>query len=317
MIINPIIPVWLMAIICIALCCFKRKGTFPYIRQIIIIVLLFVMNLRIMVPNPNTSTVQRNIDILFVIDNTISMQAEDYGTNNETRMSAVQKDCNFIMEQFPGASFSVISFGNEVRTLLPYTIDTANVSLAIQSLSGEATLYATGTAFDDVLSYLEKTLKRDNNHFQIVFFISDGEITQDKDLGSYPRLKEYIDSGAVLGYGTTTGGVMHAYAFLGDDELEEVYYYDENYDRRTALSAINEDNLKSIASDMGVSYVHMTSQPEINLTLTNIILQTERVDDNDREDTVDGYSDTYFYLLIPFIPLLAADFIYYKRKITF
>ena len=39
MIVNPIIPIWLMAIICVALLIVKRKGIWPYIRQIIIIAL--------------------------------------------------------------------------------------------------------------------------------------------------------------------------------------------------------------------------------------------------------------------------------------
>ena len=81
MTVNPIIPIWLMAIICIALAFFRRKGTFNYIRQIAIIVLLFIINLRIMVPDYDAETIKRKIDVLFVVDNTISMQAEDYGSD--------------------------------------------------------------------------------------------------------------------------------------------------------------------------------------------------------------------------------------------
>lgn len=315
MIINPIIPVWLMAILCIILLFFKRKGTFNYIRQIIIILLLFIINLRIMTPNGDVPAIAQNVDVLFVVDNTISMQATDYGNENDKRMNAVRNDCAYIMEKFPGASFSVISFGNEVRTMMPYTIDTNNVSMALQMLNGEATLYATGTAFDDALTYLEKALDRKSENFQVVFFISDGEITKEVELGSYPRLKAYIDGGAVLGYGTEEGGEMQAYAFIGD-ALDQVYTYDENYNRQAALSVIDEENLKSIASDMGVGYVHMTKQSEINKILTHIQLQIDRLGDSPRKDSIAGYSDTYFYLLFLLIPLLAADFIYYKRKKT-
>lgn len=315
MMINPIIPVWLMAILCIILLFLKRKGTFHYIRQIIIVLLLFIINLRIMIPNSGAPTIARNVDILFVVDNTISMQAEDYGSENNKRMDAVRNDCAYIMEQFPGASFSVISFGNEVRMKLPYTIDTNNVEMALKSLTGEASLYATGTAFDDVLAYLEKALDRESDNFQVVFFISDGEITKDVELGSYPWLKDHIDGGAVLGYGTEEGGEMQAYAFLGDT-LEQVYTYDENYNRQAALSIIDEDNLKSIASDMGVGYVHMTKQSEINKTLTHLQMQIDRNGDTTRKDTMDDYSDTFFYLLFPLILLLSVDFVYYKRKIN-
>lgn len=317
MIINPMIPIWLMALICIGLLFCKRKGTFNYIRQILIILLLFVINLRIMVPNPDAPTIQHNVDVLFVVDNTISMLAQDYGSDKGIRMDAVKADCAYIMEQLPGASFSVISFDDNVKTMLPYTIDTLNVTQALQSLNGMPSLYAHGTAFDDVLTYLEDALNRESDNLQIVFFISDGEITQDAVLGSYPELKDFIDGGAVLGYGSNEGGRMVAYAYTGDDAPEELYYYDDDFNRQTALSVIDEDNLKSIASDMGIDYVHMTEQSKINSTISEIKRQIESSDSADEEDSTAGYSDTFFYLLFPLIPLLAADFIYYKRKINF
>ena len=93
MTVNPIIPIWLMAIICIALAFFRRKGTLNYIRQLAIIVLLFIINLRIMVPDYDAETIKRKIDVLFVVDNTISMQAEDYGSDKSPRMEAVRSDC--------------------------------------------------------------------------------------------------------------------------------------------------------------------------------------------------------------------------------
>lgn len=317
MIVNPIIPIWLMAIICIAFLFFKRKGAFNYIRQIIIVILLFVINLRIMVPIPDAETVQRKVDVLFVVDNTISMLAEDYGSEKTTRMEAVRNDCNYIMQQLPGAEFSVISFDNSVKTLMPYTVDMTNINQSLNSLKGEATLYATGTGFEDVLNYMETALDRENDNLQIVFFISDGEITQNVSLKSHPGLKDHIDGGAVLGYGTEEGGPMHAVAFYGDDEVEELYYYDDNYNRQTALSVIDENNLKSMASDMGIDYVHMTKQSQIDQTISKILKQIEDAGDEQEDESIAGYSDTFFYILIPLIPLLVFDFIYYKRKVSF
>ncbi len=316
MIINPIIPIWLMVPICIALFFFKRKGTFHYIRQIIIILLLFIVNLRIMVPNPDAPTQQKDMDVMFVVDNTISMLAQDYGTDNSIRLDAVKEDCAYIMEQLPGAAFSVVSFDDDVKTLIPHTIDISNVNQALQSLNGLTTFYAHGTGFDEVLTYLEDVLDKESEHIQIVFFISDGEITLDEALKSYPNLKEYIDGGAVLGYGTEGGGRMLAPAFDGGP-MEELYYYDDNYDRQTALSYIDEANLQSIANDMGIDYVHMTSRSELDNTLKKVMQQLAMAEDSEEEDSTTGYSDTFFYLLIPFIPLLVADFIYYKRKTSF
>lgn len=317
MILNPIIPVWLMIIICIILMIMKRKGIFNYIRQILIILLLFAINLRIMVPDGEVTTMKNNVNVLFVIDNTLSMLAEDYDGNGR-RMDAMKEDCSYIMEQLPGASFSVISFGNTVKTLLPYTIDTTNVQQAVNSLQGHSHYHAMGTSMNDVLSTLEDTLKEDKEFFQIVFFISDGEITQKETLKSFPSLDDLVETGAVLGYGTEEGGRMRVYSYFDEEsEPQELYYYDDNYNERVALSKIDEHNLKSIASDMGVDYVHMTSQSAIDSTLTKIQLQISQADTSVESDSTEGYADTYFYLLPPLLLLLVIDFVYYRRKIKF
>ena len=49
MIVSPIIPIWLMGIICVILIILKSKNWKTFIRQIIIVILLFLINLRIMI----------------------------------------------------------------------------------------------------------------------------------------------------------------------------------------------------------------------------------------------------------------------------
>lgn len=314
MIINPIIPVWLMGILCVFLLFLKRKGTIHFIRQIIIVILLFVINLRIMTGNSDVETVTVDTDVLFVVDNTISMLAEDYD-GDKRRMDAVREDCRYIMEQLPGASFSVLSFGNSVRTLLPYTIDTNIVASALDSLNGQATLYATGTSLNIVADTLLESLDNDRETYQLVFFISDGEITGDEKLKSFSKIQEYIDDGAVLGYGTKSGGKMKAVAFTGDDEAEYLTYYDENFDEKPALSKIDEDNLESIADDLGVSYVHMEKQSEIDDELKVILNNMKNASPNEEVTSTDGYADTYYIFVIPLLLLFIVDYIYYRRKI--
>lgn len=316
MIVNPIIPVWLMGIICVILLLLKRKGVKNYIRQIMVVVLLFVINLRIMVENDKTPTVMTNVDVLFVVDNTISMLAEDYGDGTR-RIDAVKADCNYIMEKMPGASFSVASFANSVQRLIPYTVDYNNAMQALNTLNGQGSLYAMGTSLNDVLDAMEEMLDSDKDNYRIVFFISDGEITNKEKLKSYPELKNYVDAGAVLGYGTLEGGPMKTVAFTGDEEEPEYLYYYEGLDEIKAISKIDEDNLESIAYDLGVHYVHMTEQSQIDDVLESI---QEDIKNSNQESTgksTDGYSDTYYWFVIPLVLLLAIDFLYYKRKIKF
>lgn len=314
MIINPILPIWLMGIICILFLICKRKGVFSYIRQIIVVILLFVINLRIMLPGEGAPVVSSGADILFVIDNTLSMLAEDCD-GNRRRIDVVKEDCRYIMEQFPGASYSVISFGNNIRTMLPYTIDQSIVIPAVDSLNGQAALYATGTSLNDVMEYLKEALNNNRDNYQIVFFISDGENTSDDDLRSFSGLDNYVDDGVVLGYGTKQGGPMKAVSYTGsEEEPEYLYYYDDNFDKQLSLSKIDENNLKSIASDLGVDYVHMTKQSDMDGAIAKVLAGINYSAQEELTDSTEGYVDIYYFFVIPLLLLLVIDYVCYRKK---
>ena len=314
MIINPIIPIWLMAIICVVCLIFKRKGTFNYIRQILIVILLFVVNLRIMLEGNDATNMTCDVDVLFVIDNTISMLAEDYNGDGR-RIDAVKEDCAYIMEKFSGASFSVVTFGNSVERMMPYTVDSTMVLHAIDVLNGQTVYYANGTSLNDVMSQLGDIMENDRETYKLIFFISDGEIVNSEELKSYSDLKNYVDAGAVLGYGTKDGGAMKVLKYAGDEEAPEyLYYYDEDYNRIKAISKIDEANLKKIASDLGSTYIHMTKQSDMDDVLDALYeaaLEQATYSENSGNR---GYTETYYFFAIPLLLLLIFDFVYYKRK---
>lgn len=305
--INPIIPIWLMAVICIGIIVLKRKGKWPYIRQILISVLLFVINLRIMVPTGeyNVQKQEMNEYVLFVIDDTISMLAEDYD-GNETRLSGVRNDCKYIMDSLPGARFAAISFNNSAVILSPFTDNTEYVASVIDAMYPVESLYARGTSLNipqnTMINMLEdvKTKKGAN---AAVFFISDGEVNNGKKIDSYADVAQYVSGGAVLGYGSSKGGNMHVKSY--DDSIEEIMD-NSDYPPKPAVSKINEDNLKKIADDLGIKYVNCNKGCDIDDIIDNIIKNAEV-----KEETVSvetrGMKDTYFWLLIPLFILLGFE----------
>ncbi|MBQ4521923.1 MAG: VWA domain-containing protein [Lachnospiraceae bacterium] len=255
------------------------------------------------------------MDILFVIDNTISMLAEDYDGDGR-RMDAVKEDCKYIMEQFPGASFSVVTFGNSVKRIVPYTVDSNMALQAIEVLNGQTEYYANGTSLNDVMSELDEILENERDTYKIIFFISDGEVINSQELKSYDELEQYVDAGAVLGYGTKKGGAMKVLKFVGDeDKPEYLYYYDDDFNEVKAISKIDEGNLKQIASDLGIDYVHMTKQSEIHDEIKNLQKKIGEHGTYDENDSKKGYKETYYFFVIPLLLLLIFDYVYYKRKI--
>lgn len=313
MIVNPIIPIWLMSIISIFLLIFKRKGLFPYIRQILMVILVFIINLRIMIPDGNVSsgTQKMDVNVLFVIDDTISMLAQDYSGGDE-RLTAVKEDCEYIIDELNGAKFSVISFHNVANLLSPFTYDTQFAKNTVNAIYPLEELYARGSSMNVCKDLLEETLENTANKKDgkvIVFFISDGEITNEDTLESFANLSDYVDGGAVLGYGTGKGGKMYLKSML-DDKVEALMDTSE-YPYSEAVSKIDEKNLKKIASDMGIGYIHMTKQSEIDSVLKDIRNNAEIK----REDvTTSGYKDTYYFFMIPLLLLLIYECVEYKRS---
>ena len=117
---KPIIPLWSLIVIAILLfgiltipCLIDKKDTainkLKFLApKITIIIMLLIIGLRPMIPEKDSSQVETNdLDVLFVVDNTISMIAEDYN-GNEPRLDAVQSDMQYILEKLNGAQFSLI-----------------------------------------------------------------------------------------------------------------------------------------------------------------------------------------------------------------
>ena len=85
-----------------------------------------------MVPGKDVTNLSNNVDVLFVIDNTISMLAEDYDGDGR-RMDAVKEDCKYIMEQFPGASFSVVTMMRLPSSNCMNLLDISCISFSVKS----------------------------------------------------------------------------------------------------------------------------------------------------------------------------------------
>ena len=312
MIINPIIPVWIMILFLPFFWICRSLDKKKFIRQILIVILIFLINLRPMFKIGTSEVMTNELDVLFVIDTTISMVAEDYN-GNDTRLSAVKKDCRYIMDQLHGSKFSIVTFDDTSKIMVPFTMDSNLIGGTIDILNVSNYVYAKGTSLNKPITNMESVFmasEKHSNRARIVFFISDGEITNnDKiDEDGYSDLEKYISDGAVLGYGTDQGGYMYV-----NDLYEDSYTYVEDkttYPYKKAVSRIDEDNLKTISNSLGIDYVYMDNQSNIDSKLNEIKdgvnYKTSKVD-------LTSYEDIYYIFVIPLVGLLGYEFVIFRR----
>ncbi len=328
----PLLPVPLIIIVAVVLLVLSPRTKLGFIKRILMIILLVSISLRIMVPSDEVTIVKNDIDVLFVIDNTISMLAEDY-SGNTRRIDAVKNDVRTIMDEFEGARFAVVSFSNDPYYMVPYTTDRDVVTNAVDSLNGLTEYSGEGTSFRNAYDGMETMLKFNleknededspvdavNGSFriQVVFLITDGEMTVGRNMPDFSEISDMIDDGAVLGYGTEEGGQMRVYSYASyyGDETAHVLRTEENGRNTVALSKIDEENLEKMADELGVDYTHMTGPVQAKRVSEDIF---DRLDDGEisREKApLKGQSETYWISAIALAALMLVELYDLRRKL--
>ena len=315
--IKPIFPIAILLVIFVIL--FAATGitvlksaadiknkVFSLIRLFAIYALALIIGLRPVIVEEDYEFQTRNLNVLFIVDTTISMWADDYKGSGSTRMEGAVKDANFIMNGLLGANFGIVTFDNTVHVISPFTQDAQFIRDMFNSLMSPDGSMAKGSkpsiAYKDVESLLKASAKKENRK-TIVFFMGDGEITNSKPLEDYSALSEYIDDGAVFGYGSAEGGKMRVNG----------RYITDPATRDTALSYIDEDNLKKIAEDLGITYINLNKG---NAGLSGIV---DVIMNNSKTITEEGlgvesYKDIYYYFAYPLILLLFIEIVVFVRK---
>ncbi|WP_029232414.1 vWA domain-containing protein [Butyrivibrio sp. VCB2006] len=274
-------------------------------RMAVIYLLVLIIGLRPVTIRTDYEFATKNLDVLFVIDGTLSMWALDYN-GREERMEGVKQDVNFILSELAGSNFGLVTFDDTAHVLSPFTQDLKYISDMVDVMATPETYYSSGsnlaTPYKDMEALLLSSNKKENRK-TIVFFLSDGEVTNDSLEGSYEEFAQYIDAGAVLGYGSEAGGKMKEYHSY-------VYDYDTHDD---AISRIDEENLKRIANEMGVQYMNMNGG---NTALTGLIemIKEQSATVVEQADGAERYVDTYYYYAAVLAAMLILETAVFIRK---
>ena len=196
------------------------------------------------------AALRSDADVLFVVDTTGSMAAEDYDGDRQ-RFEGVRADIMALVDEFPGAHFALVTFDTSERIVVPWTTDVGAFESAVSLLRQERTMYARGSLLDRPIDAMARLLPRsdDGSRYSVAFLLGDGEQTAEGDPPDFRSLDSSIDDGAVLGYGTTDGGRMRIYTER-DSQLDQ--YIQDPETGEDAISRIDEDMLQSIADDLGV-----------------------------------------------------------------
>ncbi|MGF3052500.1 VWA domain-containing protein [Microbacterium sp. YY-03] len=253
----------------------RQRGLWS--TRALLVALCFAMLLRPGIAGTPTQTVATNTDIYLVVDTTASIVAEDWG-DGEPRLSGIRDDIAELVTEYAGARFSFITFASTAEVRLPLTTDSSAVMSSLAVMRPETTSVSRGSDIGAASATLERVLtaaaESTADRSRMVFYFGDGEQTSSRDPKSFVDSAELVDGGAVFGYGTTEGGPMKVTSGYATDSPDDSYI---EYEGEIALSVLDEENLQTIADDLGIelqvrdagSTVQFPAAPRSSMTLAN------------------------------------------------
>ena len=322
MVFHPVINLFLLILIALVAAAFVflsarrsvRRRVSDVIRRSFIVVTVVIMGAGPSIPGQAVE-VASTLEVYFVIDRTGSMAAEDWD-GVKPRIEGVRNDVGTLMGVLTGSRFSILSWDSKVHTDMPLTTDASAVNAYMESFNRELSASSQGSSINrpakELLTLLKKNKERHPQNIRAVFIFSDGETSNQDHWSSAPSgdpsdwdaVKEYIDGGLVLGYGTEKGGPMKVLR-LGDSGSqsggEPEYIHDSSQpDNPIAISKIDEAALADVASRVGVDYVHSPDKSAIESHARSVLDKASTLAESR------NLKDTYRYIIWPFALLLGG-----------
>ena len=152
-----------------------------------------------------------NLDLVFLVDVSRSMNAQDLGTS---RLDAAREFVLGLVQEFPSARYSLTAFKGNAVTLVPMTENPLAVEYALQYLSASL-ITSPGTNLELGLQRALASIPSGSDRHRLIVLLSDGEAltgSLESDAAGLDRLGVPILS---VGFGTAEGGAIP----IDDDTL--------------------------------------------------------------------------------------------------
>lgn len=268
---NPIFPAWVIVVLMLALvglCAWgiararTRAKVLDWVLRGLVVVLIGVACLRPGIGSQSVQAQQNELDVLFVVDTTASMNAEDW--NGQPRLEGVKNDIAALALAHTGARFAMITFDSTAVQRLPFTTDATALQSIVDTLRPEITMYSGGSSITVANRLANQVLKdaaeQGPDRARVVYYLGDGEQTSGAEPEEFSQAGQKTNGGAVLGYGTVEGGAMLESLPSFSSGTPE---YITDVSGQTAVSKIDEANLQTIAAQLGVGYQLRAPESEV------------------------------------------------------
>ena len=245
-------------------------------------------------------TVKREgVDIVFAIDVSKSMLAEDIAPN---RIEKAKRLVSAIIDNLVGDRIGIIAYANQAIPQLPITTDYNAGKMFLQSLNTDM-ISSQGTALNSALDLSTTYFNDEDQTNRVVFLISDGEDHSDEAESASIRAAANGIKIFTFGIGTESGGPIP----IKRNGVLESYKKDEN--EEVVITKRNTEILKLISENTNGEYIDGNNTKEVVDFVSEILKNLEKKEFEAKKFV--SYKDQFQpFIFISFILLLIELFVF-------
>lgn len=279
---------------------FKPALKFGLLLAVFVLMIIALVNPKI---GTKMETVTREgVDIVFAIDVSKSMEAEDIAPN---RLEKSKQLVTQIINNLGSDRVGIIAYAGSAFPQLPITTDYAAARMFLQAMNTDM-VSSQGTAIKDAIELAKTYYNPDEPTSKVLILISDGE----DHLGEVEAItKEAAAQGIrifTIGVGSERGGPIP----IKRGGITQSYKKDLNGE--TVITRMDEAILKEIAAATNGEYVRGNVTTEVTDKVSDFLRNLDQTEFEARQ-FADYQSQFQWFLGLAFL-LLLADIFLLERK---
>lgn len=275
------------------------RPTVKFALNLIVLALLIVALARPQYGAKEQTVKRQGIEVIFALDISNSMLAEDVAPN---RLERAKQVLSKLIDQMQDDKVGMVVFAGDAFIQLPITCDYISAKMFLQNISPDL-IKTQGTAIGSALQTSVRAFGGESDASRVIILITDGENHEDNAQNIAEQVK--------------TQGIQIIVAGIGKPEGSPIPVPGTNNFRKdrngnVVVSKLNEDMCREIAKAGGGIYVRCdntntamrTIQKEID-TLAKSEIETKIYTD---------YNEQYQSFVLLALFLLLVDFFIFNRK---
>lgn len=283
-----------------------EKSSFkPALKLGVLLLALACIIIALVNPKMGTKmeTVKRQgIDIVFAVDISKSMLAEDVAPN---RLEKTKQIVSQIINQLGNDRVGIVGYAGSAYPVLPMTTDYSIAKMYLQSMNTNM-VSSQGTAFSDAIQ-LAVDFFDVKDTSKLIVLISDGEDHGDGVEDAVELAKEKGVRIITIGVGTEKGGPIP----LRDDR-GTIVSYKKDQEGETVITKLYPEILKKIADNTKSKYIVGTATKDVVEEVKKSLDKIEK-SEFESQQIADFESQYQWFLALGFLLLLVDVFLLEKK----